>query len=966
MNAKLRTLLLVAVLLLFAPLDAIADWEKTFGGADDDWGYCVQHTSDGGFVIAGGTRSSGAGGYDIWLIKTDATGDERWSKTFGGTGDDKGYAVQQTTDGGFILGGFTDSFGAGGQDIWLIKTDASGNSEWDKTFGSLGNEQSYALAQTTDGGYIIAGIKWPDAGGFSDVWLIKTDGSGNEQWNRTFGGAGDDQSFGVKQTSDGGYVIAGFTASTGAGGKDVWLLKTDSDGIEEWNKTFGGTEDDRAYGVCQTTDGGYAISGHTYSFGSGGMDSYLIKTDLNGNMQWQQTFGGLGEDETRDIQQTADNGFLIAGQTDSSGMGSYDAWLIKTDDSGNEKWNKTFGGTGREYGYGFDQVSDGEYVVIGRTWSFGAGASDAWFVKSSTTYFVPDDFQTIQEALNSVSDGDLVIVRDGTYESFDRGLDFRGKAITLRSENGPEDCIITGQGVGRGFRFHSGETPDSVLSGFTITYCKASGDYPDNCGGGIRCEYGSSPTITDCIISHSSAEYHGGGISCSESSPNIANCIISVNNAGGASIGAGISCRFNSSPTIADCTIIGNSGNGQGIGCYSYSSPTIIDCYVGGNSGVGIFCHYHASPRISDCTVSGNQGGGVYLNTSSAIIKNSSIISNFSVYQGGGITFDSGCSAAIITDSTIEGNVTNTKGGGFLISNNAPSISNCKIIGNSAGNCGGGVYFSESSPDLLNCTISENWAGRAGGGIYCHYESAPNIYNCTMTQNSAVDWGGAGIACNGSSPSMLNCILWDDVAPRGAEILLVGSSNLYVGFSDVKGGKMAAYVGTGSSLIWENGNIDKAPLFVGERDYHLTAMSPCIDGGIDTGVYSDIDGDMRPYGFGYDIGSDEYVAFNNIALSSPPNESVLYSAPAFTWTPNGGTDNVFAVDFSFSYPITTYFSTYENMGQLISGNNWTPSSAIWNRIPSGSFVYWRVRGADLGQSPLNIIYSDEVFWFYKP
>ena len=254
-------------------------------------------------------------------------------KTFGGDNYDFGYSVQQTTDGGYIITGTTLSFGNDDGDVWLIKTDSYGNEDWNNTFSGSG----YSVQQTTDGGYIITGNN-----GSGDVLLIKTDTEGNEEWNRTFGGPDDDEGISVQQTTDGGYIITGYTESFGNGGSDVWLIKTDSEGNEEWNQTFGGSGYDTGFSVQQITDGGYIITGFTFSFGNVNFIVWLIKTDTNGNEEWNQTLGGSSDDKGFSVQQTTDGGYIITGSTKSFGNGNDDVWLIKTNSEGNEEWNKTF------------------------------------------------------------------------------------------------------------------------------------------------------------------------------------------------------------------------------------------------------------------------------------------------------------------------------------------------------------------------------------------------------------------------------------------------------------------------------------------------------------------------------------------------------------------------------------------------------------------------------------------------
>ena len=378
------------VVLSACPLCTAASmWDKTCGGAAADTaaGETVQ-AIDGGYAILGDTSSFGAGGSDFWLIKTDADGNLQWNKTYGGALTETSGDMCLTSDGGYAMSGLTQSFGAGGQDFWLVKADAAGNLLWNQTYGGTSNEYAYHVEQTLDGGYVLLGQTTSFGVGSTDFWLVKTDGSGNMQWNKTYGGTGSDIGIHVLQTGDGGYALLGHTSSFGAGSNDAWLIKTDATGNMQWNKTYGGTGSEFGQCLGQSSDGGYIIGGITSSYGAGGMDFWLVKTESSGNMQWNKTYGGTGSDGATHFIQTADGGYAIVGYTtNSSGQ---DAGLFKTDNSGNMLWNKTYGGTGTEISYALLQTSDGGYLLTINTNSFGAGGNDIWLVKTDALGVFPE------------------------------------------------------------------------------------------------------------------------------------------------------------------------------------------------------------------------------------------------------------------------------------------------------------------------------------------------------------------------------------------------------------------------------------------------------------------------------------------------------------------------------------------------------------------------------------------------
>jgi len=361
------------------------EWNKTYGGMGDDEALSMVRSSDGGYALAGYANSSGAGDYDFWLVRTDSAGNALWNRTYGGTNTDQAYDLVQTVDGGYALAGVTLSFGfgAGKGDFWLVKTDASGNAQWNKTYGGTGRDGAYGgLVQTADGGYALAGYTNSFGAGSYDFWLVKTDASGTMQWNKTYGGTHEDVAYSLVQTADGGYALAGDTYSFGAGDCNSWLVKTGASGNAQWNKTYGGTNHDEVLALVQTGDGGYALAGYTDSFGAGFYDFWLVKTGASGNAQWNKTYGGTDYDEALALVQTEDGGYALAGLTSSFGAGSYDFWLVKTDASGNAQWNQTYGGTGGDYANALVQTLDGGYALAGLTDSCGAGSYDFWLVKT--------------------------------------------------------------------------------------------------------------------------------------------------------------------------------------------------------------------------------------------------------------------------------------------------------------------------------------------------------------------------------------------------------------------------------------------------------------------------------------------------------------------------------------------------------------------------------------------------------
>jgi hypothetical protein len=338
----------------------------------------VVATSDGGYALTGYTESFGAGSEDVWLVKTDAFGNMQWNRTYGETGEDMNELAKSliaTSDGGFALLGSrvpNSRFPFYASESWLAKTDAYGNLEWNQTYTTGVS----ALVATFDGGYAFAGA--------DD--LVKTDVLGNIQWEKTYEGS---NWLSLVVTSDGGYGLAGYIYSN-TSGNDFWFAKTDALGNMQWNQTYGGPDNDIAFSLVATSDGGYAIAGLSYSFDAGKSDFWLVKTDAVGNMQWNKTYGGPGDDQATSLVATSDGGYAVVGIWNETYPFDVNVVLIKTDAFGNMLWNQTYGGASDEMAFSLVATSDGGYAIAGSTSSFGAGGGDFWLVKTDENGVVPE------------------------------------------------------------------------------------------------------------------------------------------------------------------------------------------------------------------------------------------------------------------------------------------------------------------------------------------------------------------------------------------------------------------------------------------------------------------------------------------------------------------------------------------------------------------------------------------------
>ena len=380
MKAQLTVLTALAALLLPLSLQAQITFERTYGGTEDDGGQSVVQTADGGYYVVGYTFSTGSGGADVFVIATDPSGEERWTQTFGGAQNDYGYGVAMTANGDCLAAGYLVT--QGHTDVALHGNTADGGQLWIQVYGGSNDDMAYSIARNSDGGFIVAGATYSFGSGVPNAYVLRTDSLGDTLWTRTYGGAGEDYAFSARQTADSGFIICGTTYSYGAGQSDIYLIKTDAAGDTQWTRTFGGEGFEHGHTVRQTADSGYVICGTTYSFGAGDADIWLIRTGPNGDTLWTRTFGGDTADLGHSVAQTADHGFILCGQTASFGAGNYDAWLIKTDSMGDTLWTRTFGGGSDDVGYSVQQTADDGFIMAGKTKSLGAGGEDFYLIKT--------------------------------------------------------------------------------------------------------------------------------------------------------------------------------------------------------------------------------------------------------------------------------------------------------------------------------------------------------------------------------------------------------------------------------------------------------------------------------------------------------------------------------------------------------------------------------------------------------
>ena len=390
-------------------------WTKAFGDAYRDQAFEVQQTSDGGYIMAGFLNSTQTWSYNVYLVKTDSLGNEMWSVDYGGVDDDIGYSVCETSDGGYIASGSTMSFGVGWRAAFLLRLNADGDTIWTKSYGwTNAQNTAYTVRETPDGGFLLAGRTQ------RHILLIKTDANGDTLWLRELGLNHHTHCNSADLTSDGGYLLGGMSEFNG--NNDFYLMKVDSNGDSIWALSIGGgATEDECYCIRETSDGGcIAVGGWNVFDDRRASSAYAVRTDSNGICMWERTYGGGLNAMAHAVEQTEDGGFIITGYT--SGIDYYDVYLIRTDPNGDTLWTTTIGGIGTDWGHSITITPDNYYVIAGWTTSFGAGNRDAWLIKTEPDLYGIEEKNISAETYDftpTIFSGPLILPEGPNCKVFD-------------------------------------------------------------------------------------------------------------------------------------------------------------------------------------------------------------------------------------------------------------------------------------------------------------------------------------------------------------------------------------------------------------------------------------------------------------------------------------------------------------------------------------------------------------------
>jgi hypothetical protein len=362
----MKRLYLFSIALLFHTfLQAQDPFWKVYPSTYEQSAKDVIATADGGYLLVGETRTQYAGDSDVYIVKTNNKGEIQWTKTYGGVLPDYPNNIVASADGNYMIVGFTESYGAGHMDVWLLKIDPSGNLLWQKTYGTPGDDEGKEIISTSDGNYMIVGhtnYSWGNTN--EDAFLKKIDPSGNELWTKYYGGTLYETGHSVKQCTDGGYIFTGQTTSTGPAG-DTYLVRTDVNGNQVWAHTYGGSNNEEGKFILANSDGTFTISAETNSNASADSNVQIMKLDANGGVIWNKIYGGTDKDVAKTIRPTSDGGYIEAAISRSFGWINPEMWLLRLNANGDTLWTRRYGSWDHDHCYAAKQTSDGGFIAVG-------------------------------------------------------------------------------------------------------------------------------------------------------------------------------------------------------------------------------------------------------------------------------------------------------------------------------------------------------------------------------------------------------------------------------------------------------------------------------------------------------------------------------------------------------------------------------------------------------------------------
>ncbi len=827
MKSLLFSLLFLIPQIVSAQPDSL--WSQLFGNNSSNVCRSMIKTTDDGFAILGSFIDGDPTNSDFWLIKTDDEGEISWSQTYGGDALDLPYCLIQTEDGGYALVGDTRSFDVEGDALYLIKTDDEGEEEWSYIYSDGNYISSHSLVQTEDENYILAGETFGDE---EYAFIASISSEGDSLWFRTFTTEdGILACYSMVPDRDGGFALAGVN-------RDVvdnrwwtrpWFLKTDENGVEVFSRIF--DFDQQVWlNSLVTVEDGWVLAGHLGQVDPIQADGFFLKIDREGEEIWSETYGGDESESINSIISAAGGGYTAAGFTSSFGAGERDVWLVRIDERGEGIWSTTFGGGDQDQCNSLVQVDDLGYVLGSETESFGEGLWDIWLLKTTPDTFpsrihhVPEEYVTIQEAIEACENSDTVLVDPGIYTE---NINFSGKNIVVGSyfmmtgnRNFVDTTVIDGDENGSVVTFEAGSSNETVLTGFTVRNGRSEN------GGGVFCE-DSDPILKHCIITGNSATTNGGAIYCVSSSPTIANCTISYNSAdeaGGAvycddgtNLNINNTILWNNSPQeICFCRI--NEPNGIE---FSYSDlmdgedgiitndngeiswldgnidtdPSFINedggnfhlsrnspCIDAGNpdndldpdltrADIGAHYYHQKLRHVPGDYETIQEAVDVSIEGDTILVQPGEYVENLNFLGKDiviGSLFLTTANTEYINSTMIDGNSDTS----VVLFENGES-ENAQLIGftirNGASTFGAGINcFNNSSPTIKYCRIIQNHASFDGGGIRCANSNA-QILDCYISENHA-DRRGGGVSCTVGEPVLSNCTITGNSANEAAGI----------------------------------------------------------------------------------------------------------------------------------------------------------------------------------------------------